>query len=55
MATRTIVVEYDESSTFARVLKAVQEQLGHHDNPRQAMIDATTLYAIQKELPPFGK
>jgi hypothetical protein len=53
MSTKTIVVEYDEESTFARVLDSVQKQLGHDGNPMQAMIDATTLFAIQKGLPPF--
>ncbi len=55
MAKQSIVVEYDEGSVFARVLTSVQEELGHHGNPTQAVIDATTLYAIEKGLPPFKK
>jgi hypothetical protein len=55
MSKRTIVVEYDEGSVFERALKAVQEKLGHHDNPMQALVDGMTLYAIKEGLPPFKK
>lgn len=55
MKKRTIVIEYDDESTFARLLPAVQKQLGHQDNPMQAVVDATTLYAIDKGLLPTSK